>query len=313
MSDENINADIMALKALTRGAYDLQALRTKTGNNLCSAYRKKLGIEPGVSEDDEENEDAKKILDEIRAEFKKMTDGVKRELPAMKAFKGTPVITTYAELCLVARYINLEQDEDRTFRRIGTLLEDVPIYRDYLKGVVGCGVTMAAVIVTGINIHKCEYPSSVWKYCGYDVAPDGAGRSKRKEHLVKREYTTKKKTKAMRDSVTYNPFLKTKLYVLGGCLIKSGNEKYRKIYDDYKHRLEHHEKYGIANDKNRIAEIREKYDYAYAPKGHRHAMAMRYMIKMFLTDLYNYWRAQEGLPVAPTYSEAKLGKTHGKA
>jgi len=34
------------------------------------------------------------------------------------------------------------------------------------------------------------------------------------------------------------------------------------------------------------------------------------MIKMFLVDLYNAWRRLEGLPVAPTYSEAKLGKVH---
>jgi hypothetical protein len=45
-------------------------------------------------------------------------------------------------------------------------------------------------------------------------------------------------------------------------------------------------------------------------KGHRHNMAVRYMIKIFLIDLYNEWRSLEGLPVAPTYNEAKLGKVH---
>ena len=307
------NVDLKMLKALTRGAYDLQALRMKTGNNLCAAFRQKLGIAPGVSEDEEENNDAKELLDQLRAEFKKITDGVKRELPTMKQFKGETVITTYAELCLVARYLSLEQDEESTFRRIRSLLDGFPIYREFLEPTKGCGPAMAAVIITGINIHACEYPSSVWKYTGYDVAGDGAGRSKRKEHLVKREYTTATGAQAFRDGVTYNPFLKTKLYVLGGCLIKSGNERYRKIYDDYKHRLENHQKYGIANDQNRIAEMREKFGHGYAPKGHRHAMAMRYMIKMFLLDLYNAWRPLEGLPVAPPYSEAKLGKVHLKA
>ena len=71
--------------------------------------------------------------------------------------------------------------------------------------------------------------------------------------------------------------------------------KYRQVYDDYKHRIEHMDAH------------KEK------SKGHRHNMAVRYMIKIFLIDLYNEWRRIEGLPVAPTYSEAKLGKVHGKA
>jgi hypothetical protein len=42
-------------------------------------------------------------------------------------------------------------------------------------------------------------------------------------------------------------------------------------------------------------------------------MALRYMIKIFLIDLYNNWRRLEGLPVAPPYSEAKLGMVpHGE-
>jgi hypothetical protein len=34
------------------------------------------------------------------------------------------------------------------------------------------------------------------------------------------------------------------------------------------------------------------------------------MIKSFLRDLYNAWRPLEGLPVAPTYNEAKQGHVH---
>jgi hypothetical protein len=45
-------------------------------------------------------------------------------------------------------------------------------------------------------------------------------------------------------------------------------------------------------------------------KGQRHNMAMRYMVKMFLIDLYTKWRTLEGLPVSVPYSEAKLGIKH---
>ena len=38
---------------------------------------------------------------------------------------------------------------------------------------------------------------------------------------------------------------------------------------------------------------------------------MRYMIKMFLCDLYNVWRPLEELVVAPTYEERKLQGPNG--
>ncbi len=46
--------------------------------------------------------------------------------------------------------------------------------------------------------------------------------------------------------------------------------------------------------------------------GHRKNMAIRYMVKMFLKDLWVAWRTLEGLPVTPDYAEAKLGLKHGE-
>jgi transposase IS116/IS110/IS902 family protein len=45
---------------------------------------------------------------------------------------------------------------------------------------------------------------------------------------------------------------------------------------------------------------------------HRHLAAMRVMVKAFLVDLYVEWRKLEGLPVFPSYAEAKLGIVHGE-
>lgn len=44
---------------------------------------------------------------------------------------------------------------------------------------------------------------------------------------------------------------------------------------------------------------------------HRKNMAIRYMVKVFLKDLWVAWRTLEGLPVTPDYAEAKLGLKHG--
>jgi len=45
---------------------------------------------------------------------------------------------------------------------------------------------------------------------------------------------------------------------------------------------------------------------------HRDLDAKRKMIKVFLLELYKSWRALEGLPVAPSYHEAKHGHVHSR-
>ena len=144
-----------------------------------------------------------------------------------------------------------------------------------------------------IDISAAKYPSSLWAYAGLDVASNGAGRSRKKEHLVEREYIDKEGNKATRVGITFNPFLKTKLIgVLASSFLRAGDNEYSRIYYTYKHRLENH------------AVHKEK------TKGHRHNMSNRYMIKRFLVDLYIHWRTLEGLTVAPEYNEAKLGHKH---
>jgi hypothetical protein len=133
-----------------------------------------------------------------------------------------------------------------------------------------------------------------------------SGRSKKKEHLREVEYTDKDGKPATRLGITFNPFLKTKLVgVLGPSFLRAGDSPYAAIYYDYKRRLESHAKYGVQNDKKKDDE-----GLIVTSKLRRHNMAVRYMIKMFLIDLYKAWRELEGLEVAPPYSEAKLGRAH---
>jgi len=44
--------------------------------------------------------------------------------------------------------------------------------------------------------------------------------------------------------------------------------------------------------------------------GHKNQAAIRYMMKMFLRDLYVAWREIEGLPVRPPYEDDYLGRKH---
>jgi len=294
------------LRAMVRGAYDLQKLRIQMGNRIVGNFKVKLGQKPGMSEK-ELKAFAKKLLKTLRTSYDRITDGVVKR-PTRAKFTGDEVISDFTEYCLIAEYVTLMQQETSQFYRLGQVLGGFSLWTEFLEGVHGVGPAMAGVIISEIDIHKSEYPSSIWKYAGLDVAEDGRGRSRRKEHLVEVDYLDKDGKKAKRMSITFNPFLKTKLMgVLAGSFIKTKNERYCKIYYDYKHRMENHAKWGVQNDKKK-----DEDGHAVTSKGRRHNQAMRYMIKCFIQDLYNAWRPLEGLVVAPTYAEAKLGIKHSK-
>lgn len=293
------------MRAMVRGGYDIQKLRIMVGNRLVANFKAKLGQEPGEKEETIEA-DGKQILADLREAHARITDGVAKDFVKKTDFEGDEVISSFTELHLVGYYLSLVKAEANLFKAVQQELDTLPIWMEFLKDVKGIGPAMAGVIVSEFDIHKAKYPSSLHAYAGLDVAVDGAGRSRRKEHLREVEYTDKNGKPATRVGVTFNPFLKTKLMgVLAASFLKIGVERspYAKLYYDYKHRMENHVKYGVAHDKDK-----EKPE---ACKGHRHNMALRYMVKLFLIDLYKAWRALENLPVHPPYHEAKLGIVHG--
>lgn len=303
------------IKSIVRGLYDLQKLRIMTGNRLTVNFKAKLGQDAGTKEEDLEKEQ-QKMIKILRASYDKITDGIVEKLKKGRAkidpmeedieqarlnikeryFIGDAVISTFTEFSLVEQYMRLLANEEQGFARLKHILKDVPIWKFFLLEVKGIGPAMAGVIISEIDIHASEYPSSLWKYAGLDVAQDGKGRSKQKDHLVDIEYADADGVAQTKKSITFNPFLKTKLMgVLASSFLRAGKGGYSDIYYDYKNRLE--------NDPR----------HADKTKGHRHNMALRYMIKRFLVDLYTAWRKLENLPVADEYSIAKLGIIHKKA
>jgi len=337
----------MLLKSAVKGAYDLQKLRVAMGLRLVAQFKVKLGYVPGTKEEDTLEKEAMETLETLRSDYKKITDGVKRELPNKEKFKAEGVIHNYAELVLIHQYIVMEREENSMFSKIKPLVEEHPLWTSFLRDVVGIAHTTAAVIITSIDISKAEYPSSLWKYCGLDVVRVGRhgkkgifssnnrdaedlvaflkdpttvtlikpneikklgisemahmewsseGRRKRFDHMVEKQLLDKDgEVLKTWKSLPYNPWLKSKLILMGQNFIRSGNQKYRAIYDDYKNRLQN------------------RPDWADESKGHINDAAIRYIVKRFLVDLYNAWRPLEGLPVAPEYSVAKLGMKHKSA
>jgi hypothetical protein len=276
------------LKAAVNGFYSMQKTRIRVGNNIVANFKIKIGQEPSQSEDTLDA-DAKLLLSNLRVSYKKITDGVASMTP--RRFKQNGLISEYSEFSLVQQYFNLVDAEDTALKQITYSVKEFAIYRTFLEDVKGVGPTLAAVIISGFDIHKAEYPSSLHKYAGLDVV-GGKGRSRVKEHLVDSTYIDADGNEQTKKGISFNPFLKTKLIgVLGSSFVKTKGP-YRDIYDNYKHRITH------------MPAHSEK------SKAHLNNMAIRYTVKRFLTDLYVAWRKLEGLPVADEYSKGKLGINH---
>lgn len=179
----------------------------------------------------------------------------------------------------------------------------------------------------------------------YPVVMATEGRSRKEQSLVTRTYTNREGKEAERRSITYNPFLKTKMIgVLGTALLrgvttlvngeKMGSAKRQKLakelgystktdvadgeeggFDDFLR----NKGYTVVRECNEYAQA--YYDYRNRlnnmrvhdekSESHKHAMSIRFMVKRFLAKLYSVWRPLEGLYAYPEYAEGVLGYTHG--
>lgn len=288
------------IRCSIRSLYDMQNLRIQNGNRICAAFRHKLGLNSSQLETDDE--EAHKLLTDLRKEYKRITDGVKRITINTKI--DSPLISNIGELSLLEAYELQLEAEAKHEKLILSELNKEKIWTNFLVDIKGIGPLMAGVILSEIDIHKCNSISALWAYAGLDVVTYenengetiSEGRCKKAHHLVDKEYYSESKKETIKTKgITYNPMLKTKMvHVLATSFLRLNNPEYRSIYDGYKHRLENHPKH---KDKT---------------KGHKHNMSTRAMIKEFLADLWTEWRIIEGLPVRSRYAEEKLGIVHSK-
>lgn len=221
---------------------------------------------------------------------------------------------------------------------------DTVIYGEYTdnKGVVN------TVTMSEINAYYRDRDGSLpMEVNGYPVEFKTKGRDRSRVSQVVRHYVNASGEDAVRNSITFNPYLKTKLIgVLGGSFLKQtatyvDGEKmstaaregiaktlgwtatpsasaavkkaqviaflrangysvetkigpFAKIYYDYRARIE----------------SSTKPSHQGLTAAHVHNMAVRYMVKAFLRELYVVWRHIEDLPIYKDYASAKLGYTH---
>lgn len=222
---------------------------------------------------------------------------------------------------------------------------DTVIYGEYTddKG------TTQTVTMAEINAFYRDKDGDVPMMIGnYPVTLKTRGRDRSRVSQVLREYMDRDGKEAVRNSITFNPYLKTKLIgVLGGSFLKQtatfvDGEKMSTANRELLARelgwkptaastsaamkkaqvigFLRAEGYSVETKVGAFAKI--YYDYRERitnskkeshqglTPGHIHNMAVRYTVKAFLRELYVVWRHMEGLPVYKDYATAKLGYTH---
>jgi hypothetical protein len=197
-------------------------------------------------------------------------------------------------------YDDAVKQEKRIEAWIKRELKDYRIYTEYLKNVKGVGPIMAAVIISEYDIERATTVSKMWQYTGLNPG-QVAGKVKKDGEII----TTEDMIRGDRLTVGYlapfNQWLRTKMCgVLAGSFIKCQSPYALIYYYPYKARLEQEQNTINGSDKKWCDE----------KAGHRDKAAKRYMIKMFLKDLYVAWRIMEGLEVRKPYQEEYLGHQH---
>ena len=300
-------------KAMVNGAYDLHKLRMQAGNRVVANWKIQMGFKTSVKEKENEEKEAQNLLAKIRGSYKRLTDGITDIND--RNFKGDKIISDFAIFILVKNYEEILKCEEEQMQRFKRELKKFPIYTEFLNPIVkGVGDTLAGVIISTIDIEKAKYASSIWKYAGLDVADDGRGRSRCKEHLVDVEYKDSDGEMQTKKGITFNPFLKSKLMgVLAGSFLKQrkNGSKYAEIYYNYKNRYQNRPDLVDEKKTDKNGNITHWKD-GKKKDLHIHNMAMRPAVKTFLADLYEVWRGLEGLEVHKPYAEAKLGIVHTK-
>jgi hypothetical protein len=202
-------------------------------------------------------------------------------------------------------------------KKLLAVLRRMPVYTEYLQHVKGVGAVAAAHICGSFDIYKAATVSKMWQYCGLNPGQvRGKKRVERKGGEGFDIVTTD--TMIRGDKMTagfvapFNKALRTALLgVMADGFIKCQNDYAMLYYYPMKARLEQ-----SANTVQEVSKAGAKPQdvvWSEAKKAHRHRAAMRYMVKMFLKDLYAAWRPMHGLDVRDPYAEEYLGKKHAAA
>jgi hypothetical protein len=184
--------------------------------------------------------------------------------------RGADTADERTEGWLRRQFERYKDDEEGATAILLELTADLPIIKRMIK-IRGVGHNLASQVIALIeDIGRFDTVSKLWRFSGVGVI-DG-----RAERPVKGE------------KLHYNKRLKVTCWKVAVSLLRAGNEEYRSIYDGEKQR--------------QIERGGEDMTKLWA-----HKRALRKMIKLWLSHLWEVWREEEGLPVRLPYVLERLG------
>jgi hypothetical protein len=176
--------------------------------------------------------------------------------------------------------------------KLADIVQAHPAYL-WFSRIKGIGNINIGKVISLIDIEVANQISKLWRYAGFGCDADGKAERRKKG-----------------EKVHYNQILKSMCWRLGKSLIKAKG-KYYDFYLKQKARLkEREESYGkqiISSAKLPEKNGKHIETDEFFGLGHIDMMAMRKMIKLFLSHLWLVWRETEGLKITKPYSQAIQG------
>ena len=186
---------------------------------------------------------------------------------------------THARLPRVGNAVHHLLTQETYFRNAIQLAVATYDIWDWLKKIKGIGPVLGGMLIAETNIEECTTVSKMWAWWG--LAPASGGSSWRRHRVSK---------------------------VLGESLLRKKSKPYYQMYCQYKLKKEQtigscmgcggSGKHGDESCANCAGTGQGPWGTS---KNHRHAAALRYMVKKFLADLFVVWRKQEGLECPAPY------------
>lgn len=180
----NQEADVLKqqIRCLIANAYDLQKLRISAGNRLVQSFYLQLGVAPSTSPDDVDKEE-KKMIDRLKAEYKRITDAVAENNKSIKSNikalresdeegKRLTLIRNDQDFKLVESYTYLLKAEEESTKSLDKYVKQHKLWDAFFADIKGCGTLMSAVCIAYLDPYVAKYPSSFFRYCGMDTVQD---------------------------------------------------------------------------------------------------------------------------------------------
>jgi len=220
------------------------------------------------------------------------------------------------------------REEAKIEKHMELVLRRFAIYRNWLSKVKGVGPVSAAWILGEFDIYRANTVSALWQFSGMNPGMVRATKTEKEKDGTRRMWKVDELVRGDRLSpgfvAPFNKRLRVALLgVMASGFIKAQNEYALKYYYALHAPESRVKEEGMApgrldveennteeragNGKIKVVAWKDTTD------GHRNRAAIRYMVKMFLADLYREWRPLHGLEVRPPYHEAVLGHKHHAA